>query len=104
VEGERKGERDGLEKKTLLGVDGRFRFWRDVGLGDKLAGSLVIASLFAIVQDVNVEPGWEREEHALGEIREKGGGGRGVGVRRIGEGGRREREIERRRTFYRHPR
>jgi hypothetical protein len=48
--------------------------------------------------------GREREEHALGEIRDKDGGGRGAGVRRIGEGGRREREIERRRTFYRHPR
>jgi hypothetical protein len=50
-------EGNGLEKKTLLSVDGRFRFWRDVGFRDKLARSLVITPLFAIVQDVYVEPG-----------------------------------------------
>jgi hypothetical protein len=80
VERERKRERDGLEKKTLLSVDGRFRFWRDVGLVDKLAGSLVIASLFAIVQDVYVEPGWgeERDTREVRfETREGGDGGGG---------------------------
>jgi hypothetical protein len=49
-------ERDGLKKKTLLGVDGRLGFRRDIGLRDELVGSLVITSLFAIVQDVDVEP------------------------------------------------
>jgi hypothetical protein len=39
-----------------LGVDGRFGFRRDIGLRDELVGSLVITSLFAIVQDVDVEP------------------------------------------------
>jgi len=40
----------------LLSVDGRFGFWRDIGLCDELIGSLVITSLFAIVQYVDVEP------------------------------------------------
>jgi hypothetical protein len=62
----------------LLSVDRRFGVWRDVGLDDQFACGLAITSLFAIVQDVDVEPGgWK-------------------GERKIG------RE-ERRSTFYRHP-
>jgi hypothetical protein len=41
----------------LLSVDGGFGLWRDVGLDDKFTSSLAITSLFAIVQDVDVEPG-----------------------------------------------
>ena len=52
-----RARRDELEKKTLLSVNGGFGFWRDVGLDDKFAGGLAITSLFAIVQDVDVEPG-----------------------------------------------
>jgi hypothetical protein len=48
----------------LLSVDGRFRFWRNVGLRDKLASSLVISSLFAIVQEEYVKPAWGRGIHA----------------------------------------
>jgi hypothetical protein len=44
----------------LLGVDWGFGIWRDFGLDDKFAGGLAIASLFAVVQDVDVEPGgWD---------------------------------------------
>jgi hypothetical protein len=52
-----RAKRDELEKKTLLCVDRRFGVWRDVGLDDQFACGLAITSLFAIVQDVNVEPG-----------------------------------------------
>jgi hypothetical protein len=69
---------DELEKKTLLSVDRRFGVWRDVGLADEFVCGLAITSLFAIVQDVNIEPvGWR-------------------GEREISSG-------ERRGTFYRHP-
>jgi len=71
--GDDEQKRDELEKKTLLSVDGRFRFRRDVGLGDKLASSLVIASLFAVVEYVDVEPG-ERGENAR-EVRLRRGKG-----------------------------
>jgi hypothetical protein len=56
-EREKEQRGDELEKKTLLSVDGRFGLWRDVGLDDQFACGLAIASLFAIVQDVDVEPG-----------------------------------------------
>jgi hypothetical protein len=39
----------------LLSVDRRFGVWRDVGLADQFACGLAITSLFAIVQDVDVE-------------------------------------------------
>jgi hypothetical protein len=63
----------------LLSVDGGFGIWRDVGLDDEFVGGLAIASLFAIVQDVDVEPGgWGGQL----EMKEQKGGV----------------------TFYRHPR
>jgi hypothetical protein len=78
----------------LLSIDGRFRFWRDVGLGDKLARSLVIASLFAIVEDVDVKPAYEEREwgirEARFETRDVGDGGEGGGTGEKREG-RRER-------------
>jgi hypothetical protein len=71
-EREREQRRDKLEKKTLLSVDGRFGVWRDVGLADQFICSLAITSLFAIVQDVDVEPGGWRGEREIesGERRE----------------------------------
>ena len=69
----------------MLSVDGRFRFRRDVGLGDKLASSLVITSLFAVVEYVDVKPG-EAETREVRIEKEKGRGGRGWG--RYGLGGR----------------
>jgi hypothetical protein len=102
--GTRRKEANWLEKKTLLSVDGRFRFWRDVGFCDKLARSLVITPLFAIVQDVYVEPGREhaRVRFETRDVRDWKGrrqGWKGMRGRDVGE-----RDRKGTQTFYRHPR
>jgi hypothetical protein len=57
---------DKLEKKSLLSVDWGFGIWSDFGLGDKFVCSLAITSLFAIVQDVDVEPAGLGSEREMG--------------------------------------